>query len=352
VRSGSARREQYLTEKRKSWMMVLQSKEEREVALNLYDRFRTWLRNEKAIGGDQMIADYLTHLDSFRWEATREQEGYDAVFVDELHLFNRQERMIFRHLLKSPDAQPAVFLAHDAKQSPRDTFLSLPSGGADKYDFWRDARLGKMEKIELVDVFRYTPQIAKALSCIDQSFPGQDLDEEWPAYSGVARTKDGPIPTICDLQSTIHNYTFVFQRAKALQGKSAKGRRVAVLCASNELFTSYLSKFTELADNFIAITSRDDASGIPQSARKFIFSMPEYVAGLQFDTVLLIDVNRGEVPDGPYSAASTRKFVSQIYLGGSRAERVLELYASKEHGGISPVVSGAVLEGAIQRVQP
>ena len=41
--------------------------------------------------------------------------------------------------------------------------------------------------------------------------------------------------------------------------------------------------------------------------------MPEYVAGLQYDTVLLIDVNRGEVPDGPYSLAALRKFASQVY---------------------------------------
>ena len=349
VRSGSARREQYLGEKRKIWMMVLQTKEEREVILNLYDHFRAWLRSEKAIGGDQMVADFLTHLDSFRWEATRENEGFDAVFVDELHLFNRQERMVFRHLLKSPDKPPAVFLAYDAKQSPRDTFLALPTGGAEQYDFWRDARLGKMEKIELVDVFRYTPQIAKALTCIDQSFPGQDLDEEWPAYSGIAKTDDGPLPLVCELASTIQTYTVVFQRAKNLQRKLGKDRKLAVLCASNELFAQYL-KFSDYADSYHAIASRDEAVAIPQSARKFVFSMPEYVAGLQFDTVLLIEVNRNEVPDGPYAAAATRKFVSQLYLGASRAERQLELYASKTHGGISPVISGAVLEGAIKNI--
>jgi len=350
VRSGNARREQYLAEKRKNWMMVLQVKEEREVVLNLYDRFRSWLRNAKAIGGDQMIADFLNHLDSFRWEATRAQEGYDAVFVDELHLFNRQERMIFRHLLRSPDAPPVVFMAYDAKQSPRDTFLNLPSADAQKYDFWRDAKLGKVEKIELVDVFRYSPQIARALSCIDQSFPGQDLDDDWPSYSGIARTEDGPIPIVCALKSTVATYTIVFKRARALQRALGKERRVAVLCTSNELFKRYLD-FTELRDYFHAITSRDEASGIPQNVRKFVFSMPEYVAGLQFDTVLLIEVNRGEVPDGPYAAAALRKYVSQVYLGASRAERLLEIYSSLEHGGISPIVSRAVLDGAIKQME-
>lgn len=346
VRSGAERREQYLTEKRKSWMMLLPTKEEREVILALYDRFRLWLRELKAIGGDQMVTDFLNHLDSFRWEATREAEGFDAVFVDELHLFNRQERMVFRHLLRAQDGSPAVFMAYDAKQSPRDTFLQLPSAATKQLDFWRDAKLGKVEKIELVDVFRYTPQIARALSCIDNSFPGQDLDEDWPRYTGVSRIADGPVPTIFTTKSVVATYTLVFRRARDLQRELGKNGRVAVLCASNRLFSRYL-EFGELRDYFAAVTSREEASGLPQHARKFLFSMPEFVAGLQFDTVLLIDVNQNEVPDGPYATAALRKFASQVYLGASRAERRLEIYASLEHGGAASMLAAAVIEKVI-----
>lgn len=349
VRSSMARREQYLGEKRKNWMMVLSSKEEREVVLNLYDKFRSAIREFKAIGGDQMVTDFLNHLDSFRWEATRDQEGFDAVFVDELHLFNRQERMVFRHLLRSPIGAPSVYMAYDAKQSPRDTFLKLPGLDSAQLDFWRDAKLGKVEKIELVDVFRYSPQITRALSCIDESFPGQDLDDDWPKYSGISRTDDGPIPIICTTKSTVATYTLTFRRARALQKDLGKSGRVAVLCASTELFKRYL-EFKDLRDYFVAVTSRDEASGIPLSTRKFLFSMPEFVAGLQFDTVLLIEVNQGEVPTGPYAAAALRKFVSQVYLGASRAERQLEFYASEEHGGVASIMSRAVLAKAIMTV--
>jgi hypothetical protein len=350
VRSGTTRREQYLTERRKSWMMSVATKEEREVILALYDRFRAELRDMKAIGGDQMVTDFLNHLDSFRWEATRQAEGYDAIFVDELHLFNRQERMVFRHLLRSADSPPAIFMAYDAKQSPRDTFLKLPSLEAKHLDFWRDARLGKVEKIELVDVFRYTPQIAKVLALVDESFPGQDLDEDWPSYSGVSKLDDGPRPAVCTLRSTVATYTIAFQRALHLQRDLGKSGRVAVLCASNELFKRYLD-FKELRASYVAVTSREEAAGVADSAKRFIFSMPEYVAGHQFDTVLLIDVNRNEVPDGPYAAAALRKFASQVYLGASRAERVLEIFASEEQGGLSPIVSRAVLGGALDTVE-
>ncbi|UUD65587.1 hypothetical protein D16iCDA_07985 [Pseudomonas seleniipraecipitans] len=348
VKSGSERRSNYLTEKRKNWMMVLNSKEEREVLLNLYDSFRQRLREMKAIGSDQMITDFLNHLDSFRWEATREEEGFDIIFVDELHLFNRQERMIFRNLMRSGNSEPSVFMAYDAKQSPRDTFLQLPSIEAKQLDLWKDAKLGHVEKIELVDVFRYTPQIAEALSRIDASFPGQNLDDDWPQYTGISKTEDGPIPIICNMPSTNAVYRDVFPRARTKQRELGKTGRVAILCASNELFGKYL-QYSAFKDNFVSITSREDASATIKSTRKFIFSMPEYVAGLQFDTVYLIDVNKDEVPEGAYAAAAQRKFVSQIYLGASRAERTLEIYSTQEHGGISPVLSQAVLSGAIQQ---
>lgn len=347
VKNQSNLRQQYLTEKRKSWMMVLNSKEERQVILDLYDQFRAALRKLNAIGGDQMVTDFLNHLDSFRWEATREKEGYDAVFVDELHLFNRQERMIFRHLLRSAEGTPCVFMAYDAKQSPRDTFLNLPSADAKQLDFWRDAKLGKVDKIELIDIFRYTPQIAKTLSCIDEAFPGQDLDDDWPKYSGISKIGDGLLPTLSTLVSTVAIYTKVFERAKNLQRSLGKAGRVAVLCVSNEQFGRYLN-FEELRDSFYAVTSRDEASAIGANGRRFIFSMPEYVAGMQFNTVLLIDVNQGEVPQGPYAAAALRKFAAQVYLGASRAEQRLEIYASKENGGAASLISKAVLAKTVE----
>ena len=349
VRSGGERREKYETEPRRAWMMRLETREERKVVLCLYDAFRQFLRELKAIGGDQMIADFLNHLDSYRWEATRGVDGYDAVFVDELHLFNRQERLVFQHLMRDPKAQPVAFMAYDAKQSPRDTFLGMPSSEAEQFNFWKVAKLGKVEKIELLDVFRYSPQIAKALASIDQAFPGQDLDDDWPPYRGISKTADGPVPIVCQVSSTVVTYAIAFKRAKILQGALAKGKRVAVLCASSDLFAKYLA-FTELRDFYYPITSRDEALGMHHSIKRFIFSMPEYVAGLQYDTVLLIDVNRGEVPEGPYSAAARRKFVSQVYLGASRAERRLELFASDERGGIASVVAQAVTNGSIMQV--
>jgi hypothetical protein len=351
VRSAAERQASYLGEKRKTWMMPMAYKVEREVVLNLYNRFRDHLLSMKAIGVDQMTSDFLNFLDSYRWEALRNTDGYDAVFVDELHLFNRLEKMTFRHLLRSPAKAPVVLMAYDAKQSPRDTFLGMSEGAAEKYNFWRDAKLGHVEKFEFLDVFRYTPEITRALSFIDKSFPGHDFLEEWPAFRGIARTASGPIPTLTEFGTSADLYNFVFGRARDMQRQLGQKGRVAVLCASEELFGIYAEAGT-YRDSFTAITSRDELTLLNHAPKRFIFSTPEYVAGLQFHAVLLIEVNRDAVPEGPYGASATRKFASLIYLGASRAERCLEIYATKEHAGASPILALAVDNGAIKPTAP
>jgi len=345
TRSSKGRRKQYLAEKRKSGMMPLQTLEERSVVLNLYDAFGRDLREMRALGSDQMITDLLNYVDTYQWDARRSKDGFDVIMVDELHLFNRQERMAFHHLSRTSGESASVAFAYDPKQSPRDTFLQLPSMEAKGLDLWKDANLPKGERIQLVDVFRYTPQIAKALKKIDDAIPGQNLDDDWPPYSGVASTGDGPLPTVTELPS-VASYGAVLRRAKQFQHNLGSKGRVAVLFINADTYKHY-SEREDLKDFFVAISSRDDASVHVRSTKRFILSMPEYVAGLQFNTVFLLDIDQAETPEGPYSAARLRSFVAQTYLGASRAEQRLEIFAAKENGGASSILSKAVLSGAI-----
>lgn len=341
VRDNPDKRQQYLSEKRLKWMMTLESEGERQVVLDIYSAFRKELREMKTIGVDQIISDYSQFLDSFQWDAIREDRGFDYIFVDELHLFNRQERMLFQKLTRDSKKLPVLLMAYDVKQSPRDTFLGVAAGDAEKYNFWREAKLGPIEKIELQDVFRYTPQITSVLKAVDQSFPVLGLDEEWPSYTGTSKLKDGPIPLAVEVRDETVMYAMAFPRAADYARKLKKGRRVAILCCNHELFDQYASAGT-YDDKFLAIRSREQLSELYLAGKKFILSMPEFVAGMQFDTVLMLDVNNGEVPEDGATQGTVRQFVSQIYLGASRAEQSLEIFASRRRGGLSRFLSHAL----------
>lgn len=351
VRDSRERRERYLNEKRRAWMMQLENTTEREVILELYTEFRKQLREMKTVGVDQMISDYLGYLDSFRWDAVRRNEGFDAVFVDELHLFNRQERLAFHSLMRDTTAQPVVLMAYDAKQSPRDTFVGLEHDEVEKYNFWRDAKLGKVERFELQEVFRYTPQIAKVLHLIDQSFPAADFEEEWVPYSGRSQLNDGPLPLAIEVKNALDQYKLVFPRASEAAQRLGSGRRVAILSLSYEGFEVYL-KAMNYRDRFVAIQSREQFSEITHAGKRFIYSMPEFIAGLQFDVVFLIDANGAEVGGPTSSVGAKRRFASLLYLGASRAARILELYARTDMGGIAETLRLAIQSGAIEQVSP
>jgi hypothetical protein len=71
---------------------------------------------------------------------------------------------------------------------------------------------------------------------------------------------------------------------------------------------------------------------------------------MQFDTVYLIEVNDGEVPDDPREIGTYRQFVSQTYIGASRAANFLEFYCSKERGGASRCLRLAIQNRALDVV--
>ena len=350
VRQSAQRRERYLNEPRKAWMMYLPDIEDRRVILMIYDRFRAFFKEMGVLGTDQMIADYLGFLDSNRWDNIRHRAGFDTVFVDELHLFNRQERMTLHHLMRDDSKAPVVIMAYDSKQSVRDTFNGLNDVSGGVAGLSRDMRLGETERFELTEGFRYTPEIARVLEWIDQGFPAAGISEElgfdWRPIGLGTMKQSGERPILVHANSTFDIWNCVFPRAHDKARSLQKGRRVAVLCVSEALFKRY-SEAGEYRDWFLPISDREQLSGLRHTGKRFVFSMPDFVAGVQFDTVYLIEVNDGEVEEGPYSTGSLRRFVSTVYLGASRAEQVLEIYSSAERGGPSRVLRHAINHGAL-----
>lgn len=349
AKTQEERQEKYLKEKRLAWMMPLKTASERHVILELYKDFGKSLRGYGVISVDQMVSDYLSFLESFRWDAIRNREGFDFVFVDELHLFNRQERLSFHLLMNNPHIQPVVLMAYDPKQSPRDTFLDMPTADNTVYRLWQDARLGKVEAFQFQDVFRYTPQIQKFLHYLDQSFPAENFGSEWDGDMGKSVIDDGPHPEVHTKNGPQELYEEVFAKAKSEARAKSGGKRVAVICLNDKLFETY-RKAGQYHGSFIDISARDQISNLSYAGKRFVLSMPEYVAGLQFETVYLIDANKFEISEFGGGTNGRRKFVSNIYLGASRAENKLEIYCSLERGGLPDLFDKAISNGALLNI--
>ncbi|NSY33773.1 hypothetical protein DS891_09255 [Pseudoalteromonas sp. JC28] len=341
---GSINGDKYLTSSRENWQMHLPTEHERRAVLELHKGFRKYLKELNVLSMDQMIADLNRYLMSHEWNHICEEEGYDGVFVDELHCFTRPERMVFHELFRLNKAfetkKIPLFMAYDIKQSVDDNFICTVKKGSGSA-LLKSTNVGKTDLVELTKVFRYTPEIAKFLGDLDGSFPALDLASEWNELTLEANTTSGEKPTLTLYEEPKDLIDSVFKIASRQARMNSGKKTVAILCSNFDLFDEYLNA-GRVKKYYEPIESRDDVTKLGRLKGKCIFSMPEYVAGLQFDIVYLINLDRVEVDEENPSCGAYRRFVSRVYLGASRAREELHISACESRQGHSPILEPAL----------
>jgi hypothetical protein len=319
----------YARGSREAWQMVLPSEAHRRVVLEIHDIYRALLRAQRMLSMDQMVADFDRYLGTHEWGALRERDGFDLVFVDEYHYFTRVEAMLLHNLFKTRaqvGGRWPLLMAYDIKQSTNDVAIS---GGMEKF---RNPGVGESVLTELKQVYRSTPQITAFLRDLDASFPAMDLEGEYATYVAESKQEDGETPTLTVYETDIKLVDSVFeQAARVARDIDGGGSQVAVLCLNEALFDKI--RFAgRVRDKFVPITTRDDLKELLYAKSKCVFSMPEFVAGLQFHTVILIHADSANY-DRDQGLGTRRRYVSRVYLGASRAARKILLSSSKEQGG-------------------
>lgn len=345
--------EKYLRIKRARFMMPLANATEREVVFRLWSGYLQRLKVLKLISTDQIITDLLNDLQTFYWEAARVDEGYDIVFVDEAHLFNAQERLTFHQLLSDGDKKPSVVMALDPRQSPRELFVDIVDDGDTKpRTIYDRARLPGTEQIDLVDVYRYTPQIEALIKSVLSAIPGLGLDEDWDLPLATSKLQDGAVASYQVVADKLESFKVALTLARG-QVASVRNRsgRVAILCMDPDRFEAYLPAANRPSSkDLFVVQSRDDVARLAFMSRQIVFSTPEYVAGLQFDTVILIDANDDLTPDTAFSGHQKRRFLSELYLGLSRAEQNIMIIASRDGNGLSRFLKPAEQDNNLIKV--
>jgi len=217
----------------------------------------------------------------------------------------------------------------------------------DAANTFKSVGAGETELVELTQVFRSTPEIANFLHDLDGSFPALDLAGEWGSYFPNSNEPHGDVPTLVVAPTVTKLVDDVFAGAQAIAHQQG-GRQVAVLCMNDELFGKYL-KFGRIAGKFVALTSRDEIAELKYAGKRCVFSTPDYVAGLQFHTVFLINVDKADLLDED-GIGKRRRFVSRCYLGASRASKNLKIACNAERGGPADVLNGPIQAGSLKRL--
>lgn len=342
IRKGTADAERYLGGPRETWQMSLNSRAQREAVLEVHDVYRSLLKHERLLSMDQMTADFGRYLTTHEWEQLRDKLGFDVIFVDEYHYFSRNEAMTLQGIFRTRAGKSGkwpLLMAFDLKQSTSDAALG---GGVERF---RNPGVGVSTQVELSENYRSTPQITKLLQDLDASFPAMDLEGEYDTHIASSEQPAGPVPVLKIFNRDQDLLDSTFDEAVA-DARRMSGRKVAVLCLNDQLFERYL-KASRINGKYVSLTTRDDLKGVQYARGRCIFSMPEYVAGLQFDTVYLMHVDQSDLSDEMLSQGARRRYVNRAYLGASRAQTKLVISASQERGGRSEILEGPVNAGSL-----
>ena len=278
---------------RASWMLPLKTREDMRVIFELYSRYMASLDARSLVTSDQVLADFLSHLETHAWNRARRSQGYDLVFVDEFHLFSPLERQVLHYLTRDTSTYPRVFMAVDPRQSPSEAFIGLAahetwsSSSAAAYD-----DLGDVANFELATVHRFTPQILDLIKHVHHEFPTLDLGHDWDIdFTRVESAQvDGPLPRLISAGSRAAEETDIF---RAVQDLYPSGRLALAVVDTRQWprFSDFASRIGQSGKFHVStISGRSDIEGLGYRRRGLVVGPAEYLAGLQFDSVLIAGI--------------------------------------------------------------
>ncbi|MDE0777898.1 MAG: UvrD-helicase domain-containing protein [Nocardioides sp.] len=343
--------QRYIRLPRAPWMMRLKDSGDKRAVYALYVKYYDSLQRRNLLTSDQLLNDFLNYLESFTWNHRRLTDGYDVIFVDEFHLFNALERQILRYLSRDVRSYPRIFMALDPRQSPWDVFF----GSADATS--SDAVTGDegMEGVKTVDiptVHRSSPQILDLIKHIHLDYANLNLDDDWDySISEVeSLATPGPVPSLFVSETFAEEELAIYKAVSEAYSRMHAGGQMALAIVDEDRFRRYRDMISNMGKSdkysIVSVTSREDIAGLKYHRKSLVVGPAEYLAGLQFDTVLIAGLP-SLTPNSPNQGVRRRGALSLLYLAVSRAARDVRIFSNEDSGGVPEVLSRAHEEGVL-----
>ena len=338
----------YLAIQRTPWMMPLPSDADKAFVLRVYSDYVQGLRTEGVLTSDQLINDYLNYLETFQWNLRRAAEGYDLIFVDELHLFSEQERLVLNLLSRSADEYPRLFMALDPRQAPTEVYFGPVAGQVHSGESGEaEMGLGAVEAIDLGRVHRFSPEVLALVRHINNSFPALDLgtDWQWDFDSVNSSASNGRLPRL-------HRHTALSDEIQAVAAMAgdvveSPAGRTAIVVLNPLLLPDFATAAEGRCHAVVTISSRADVAELRYRKRSVVVSAAEYLGGLQFARVVVAGFQdtRGGFANRGYQM---RRFLALLYLAISRCTQIVEIHVNDECGGVPEVLASAIQAGLLE----
>lgn len=336
----------YLRLQRAPWMMRLETVGDRRATYAIYAMYYRSLQGRGQLTSDQLLSDFLNYLEGFTWNHRRRSEGYDYIFVDEFHLFNTLERQILRCLSREVSSYPRIFMALDPRQSPWDVYFGSDETRSTSEPGSAEDDLEPLKTVDIPTVHRSSPQILDLIKHIHLDYANLSLDDDWDySISNVESLADvGPKPSLFVADTFAEEEVAIYNAISDVYPRAHAGADVALAILDEDVFARYRPLIERIGNSgkftVILISGRDDLQSLQYRNRGIVVGPAEYLAGLQFDTVLVAGVHE-DLGTSPHQGVRKRGALSLLYLAVSRASREVRIFSNDDFGGIPEVLSRA-----------
>lgn len=294
----------YLSDPRDEDLPPFVTRSDREFCLLVYERLLHRLVDLGAITTDQFVQDCIRVFETFTWNVRRETDGYDYILIDELQLFDSQERL-------------AVSLLSRSKPVMRFLSVEDPSQGVFSSINASSKAIGKSnDAVYLNETHRFRAGLFEFINYLY----GQFALNAVPISVSLSdkRTRK---PNIWKFEQKDDISKYCLEKVKEVASSHDKTRRVCIVCVGEIESDIFNAIHRESGCKVVLLKSFDDVEKLSYQHRAAVVSPWQFVGGAQFSDVVLITVG-AKKPNNPH--AKLRELTA-IYLGSSRASSSLDI---------------------------
>lgn len=320
--------------------LPLQSENDRRFVYSLYKRYQNVLNEYGAFDTDDIVLTALGSLDTPIWRRRRATEGYDAVIIDETHLFNLNELSVFHFVVRDPQT-PKIIFSIDRSQAPGERGITTKM-----VKEILAGTVGEEAETKTKVIFRCSPDIVKLAEAITAAGATLFTTFENPlldVFPVLLATDEAgaETPVYWECANDAEMCTLAVQRVGQLcKDLKCPESDVVIIAMTDNLLSPMRNALQGGNRKFIEILRRGDLETVQRGQKEgaVFLSHPDYVGGLEFRAVLIVGVDDGRVPptEGTVKEESRHflefKACNRLYVAVSRARLRVELFMSKERG--------------------
>ena len=316
---------------------------DKDLVYTIFTAYQNYLKDIGSFDIDDVTIQTLSYLNAPRWRRDRLTNGFDYIFVDEMHLFNFNEQNVFHYLTKGNEQMIPICFALDYNQAIGDY------GDKEKDYIERSFISAKSKK--LATIFRNSPQISEFCRSIaasgalmfDVTFGDPYNNSNQSVFTNSEEDKCF-MPTLYMYDNDDMMYSSLGKHIETMvKTLQCKPNKIAIISFDPTIFKA--DRINKIEKNtkkkFKTLQNIEQQSDLfnkhQGESDSFIICSPYDVNGLEFDGVILFGVDEGRIPQTSGVSDVSQHFIlyssyNLLYLSASRAKYQLIILGTNTRG--------------------